>query len=110
MRMLAFSSELGCNDCEHVGSAAETIGEEQDLCVISRRERERAEVTDADGNARQGHRDDGLTNRHPRGFPCSTLQAVAKPPPGADVHNNPPVKRLSVPRVRVVPRWREAVK
>ena len=34
---------LGCtfigNDCEHVGSAAETIGEEEDVGVTSRRDR-----------------------------------------------------------------------
>ena len=60
-----------------------------------RRDRERAEVIDAGGTAgplRQGHRDDGPTDRQPRGFPYLTLQAVAKPPPGADVHTKPPVK------------------
>ena len=30
----------------------------------------------------------------PQGFPCLTLQAVTKPPPGADAHTNPPVKTL----------------
>ena len=42
----------------NVGSAAETIGEGQDVSVTSRRDREGAEVIDADGNAgpfRQGH-------------------------------------------------------
>ena len=50
---------------------------------------------DADRNTgpfKQRHRDDGPTDRRPRGFPCLTLQSVAKPPPGADVHTNPPVK------------------
>ena len=54
-----------------------------------------AEVIDDDGNAgpfRQGHRDDGPTDRQPRVFSCLTLQAAAKPPLGADVHTNPLVK------------------
>ena len=52
MRMLAvLSCELGGCDCEHVGSAAETIGEKQDVGVTSRHDRERAEVIDAIGNA-----------------------------------------------------------
>ena len=107
---LALSCELGCGDCECVGSASETIGEEQDVGFTSRHDREGAEVVDADGNAgpfRQGHRNDGPADRQPRGFPRLTLQAVAKPPPGADVHNNPPVK-TSIRRVRVGPRLQEA--
>ena len=47
----ALSCELGYSDCEHVGSAAETIGEKQDVGVTSRHDRERAEVIDAIGNA-----------------------------------------------------------
>ena len=92
---LALSCELGCGDCECVGSASETIGEEQDVGFTSRHDREGAEVVDADGNAgpfRQGHRNDGPTDRQPRGFQCLTLQAVVKPPPCADVHTNPPVR------------------
>ena len=91
----ALGCKFGGNDRVHIGSAAETIGEEQDVGVALRRDREGAEVKDADGNAGsygQGHRDDGLPDRQPRGFPCLTLQAVARPPPGADAHTNPPVK------------------
>ena len=91
----ALRCELGCSDCEHVGSATETIGEEQGVGVTSRCDREGGEIIDADCNAGpfgQGHRDDGPTDRQPRGFPSLTAQAVAKPPPGADVHTNPPVK------------------
>ena len=50
---------------------------------------------DANCNARpfgQGHRDDRPPYRQPRGFPCLALEAVAKPPPGADAHTNQPVK------------------
>ena len=93
----ALSCELGCRDCERVGSATETIGKDQDVGVTSRRDREGAEVIGADGNAgpfRQGHRDDGPTGRQPRSFPCLTLQAAVKPLPGAEVHTNPPVKML----------------
>ena len=67
----ALSCELGCCDNKHVGSAAETIGKEQDVGVTSRRDREGSEVIDADGNAgpfRQGHRDDGPMGRQPRSF------------------------------------------
>ena len=89
------SCKFGYSGCEHVGWAAVTIGEEQDVGVTSRRDREGPEAIDAEGNTgpfRQGHRDDGPTDRQPRGFPCLVLQVGAKPPPGADVHTNPPVK------------------
>ena len=36
---------------EHVGSAAETVGQEKDVGVTSRRHPEGGEVIDADGNA-----------------------------------------------------------
>ena len=91
----AFSCKLGSSDCKHVSSAAETTDEEQDVGVTSRRDREGVKVIDADGNAapfKQGTRDDGPTDRQPRGFPCLTLQSVAKPPPGTGVHNNAPAK------------------
>ena len=73
MTMLAVPSavNLGGSDPVHVGSAAETLGEEQDIAASSGRDREGAEVIDADGNAgsfRQGHRDDGPTDRRPRVF------------------------------------------
>ena len=44
------------------------------------------------GPFRQAQRDDGPPDRQPRGFPCLVFQAVARPPPGADAHTNPPVK------------------
>ena len=47
----ALSCKFGCSEYGHVGSAAETIGEEQGVGVSSRRDREGAEVIDADGNA-----------------------------------------------------------
>ena len=40
---------------------------------------------------RTGDRYDRPTDRHPRGFPCWTIQAVVKPPSGADAHTYPPV-------------------
>ena len=91
----ALGCKFGSSDRIHVGSAAETISEEQDVSVASRRDRKGAEVIDANGNARpfgQWHRDDGPPDRQPRGFPCLTLQALAKPLPDADAHTNPPVK------------------
>ena len=63
--------------------------------ITSGRHRERAEVVDADGYAGsfwQGQRDGGPPDRLPRRFACSTLQAVAQPPPGADAHANPSTK------------------
>ena len=54
-----------------------------------------AEVIGANGNARpfgQGNRDDGWSDRPPLRLPFLTLQAMAKPPPGADAYTNPPVK------------------
>ena len=91
----ALGCKFGGSDCVHVDSAAETIGEEQDVDVSPRRDRKGVEVIDANGNVRpfgQGHRDDGPSDRQPRGFSCLTLQAMTKPPPGADAHTNPPVK------------------
>ena len=46
----ALSWDLSCSDCEHVGSAAETIGEEQDVGASSRSDREGAGAIDGDGN------------------------------------------------------------
>ena len=69
--------------------------EEQDVGVTSRRDREGAEAIDADGNVGpfgQRRRGDGPTDRQPRGFPCLTLQAVAKAPPDAGAHTYLPVK------------------
>ena len=47
----ALSCELGCSDCDLVGSAAETIIGDKNVSVTSRGDREGAEVIDADGNA-----------------------------------------------------------
>ena len=71
------------------------IGEGKGVGVTSRRDRAVADVIDADGIAgpfRQGHRYDELMDCQLRRFPCVTLLAVAKPPPGAGVHKIPPVK------------------
>ena len=55
----ALGCKLGSCDRVHVGSAAETINEKQDVGVPSGRDRKGAEVIDAKANARlfgQGHR------------------------------------------------------
>ena len=44
------SCKFGYSGCEHVGWAAVTIGEEQDVGVTSRRDREGPEAIDAEGN------------------------------------------------------------
>ena len=75
----ALNGELGCYDCEHARSAAETISEGQDVRVTSRRDSKRAGVVDSDGNAEsvwQGNRDDGPPDRQSQGFPRLALQAV----------------------------------
>ena len=108
----ALSCELGCNDCGRVGSAAETVSEEQYVGVTSRRYREEGGIIDVYNSAgpfRQGHRDDGPTDRQPRGFPLMTLQLVVKQIPGADVHTNPPAKRSSICGVCAVLRRKETV-
>ena len=43
----ALGCKFGGNDRVHIGSAAETIGEEQDVGVALRRDREGAEAIDA---------------------------------------------------------------
>ena len=88
----ALGCKFGGGDRVHVGSAAKMIGEEQDIGVTLRRDWEGAEVVDADEQCRALWADDGRPDRQPRGFPCLTLQAMAKPPPGAETHPNPPVK------------------
>lgn len=44
------------------------------------------------GPARRGHRDGGSADHEPRDFPCFSLQALAKPPSGANVDTSSPVK------------------
>ena len=48
----ALRGELGGSDGEHIGPTTETVGDQQDVRVASRRDRKRAEVVDADGDAR----------------------------------------------------------
>ena len=91
------SGELGGSDGEHIGPMTETVGDQQDVGVPSRRGRKRTEVVDTDGYARtfrERHGDDWPTDSQPRGFPRLALEAVAKPPPGANSHADPPVKPL----------------
>ena len=91
------SGKLSGSDGEHIGPTTETIGDQQDVAVASRRDRKRAEVVDTDGDARtfqERHGDDWPTESQPRGFPRLELQAVAKLPPGAYIHADPPVKPL----------------
>ena len=91
------SGKLSGSDGEHIDPTTETSGNEQDVAVASRRDRKRAEVVDTDGDTRtfrERHGDDWPTDSQPRGFPRLALQAVAKPPPGANIHADPPVKPL----------------
>ena len=93
----AVSGELGGSDGENIGPTTETVGDQQDVSVASRRDRRRAEVVDTDGCARtfrERHGDDWPKNIQSRGFPRLALQTVVKSPPGAHVHANPPVKSL----------------
>lgn len=48
---LALGGEVSRCDCEHVGSAAESTSEEQDVGVTSRRDQEWAEAVNAFGDA-----------------------------------------------------------
>ena len=48
----ALGCKFGGSDRVHIGSVAETIGEEQDVGVTSRRDWGGTEVIDADGNSR----------------------------------------------------------
>ena len=91
------SGKLSGSDGEHIGPTTETIGDQQDVGVASRRDRKRAEVVDTDGDTRtflERHGDDWPADSQPRGFPPLALQAVAEPPPGAKIHADTPVKPL----------------
>ena len=46
------SGELGGSDGEHIGPTTETVCDEEDVDVASRRDRKRVEVVDMDGDAR----------------------------------------------------------
>ena len=94
---LTLSGKLGGIDGEQIVPSTETIIDQQDVGVALRCDRKRAEVADTDGNARtfrEKHGDDWPTDRQPRGFPRLALQALAKLPPGANRHADPPVKPL----------------
>ena len=72
----ALSGELWGSDGEHIGPTTETVGDEQDAGVASRRDRKRAEVVDADGDARtflHRHEDDRPSDSQSWGFPCLAL-------------------------------------
>ena len=90
----AVSGELRGSDGEHIGPTTETLGDEQDVGVASRRDRKWAEVVDTDGDARtfrERHADDWPSDSQLWAFPRLSLQAS---PPGAYVHADPPVKPL----------------
>ena len=89
--------KLSGSDGEHIGPTIKTICDQQDVGVASRRDRKRAKVVDIDGDTRtfrERRGDDWPTDNQPRSFPRLALQAVAKPPPGANVHADPSVKPL----------------
>ena len=91
----ALNGELGGSDSEHIGPTTETVGDEQDVGFSSQHDRKRAEVVDTDDDAgtfRERHGYDWPSDSQSWGFPHFALQAVAKPPPGAYVHADPPVK------------------
>ena len=91
----ALSGKLYRSDGAHIGPTTKTVGDEQDVGVASRRDRKRSEVVDTDGDARtfrQRHGDDWPSDSQSWGFSCLPFQAVAKPPPGAYVHADPPIK------------------
>ena len=91
------SGKLSGSDGEHIGPTTETICDQQVVGVASRRDRKRAEVVNTDSDTRtfrERHGDDWPTDSQPRCFPRLALQTVAKPPPGADIHADPPIKPL----------------
>ena len=93
----ALNGELGGSNGKQIDPTTETVGDEQDVDVASRRDRKRAEVVDTDGDARtfrERHGDDWPSDRQPRGFPRLALQAMAKQPRGANIHADPPLKPL----------------
>ena len=64
---------------------------------VTRRVPKGNEVVNTDGDTwifRQRHCDDGPADSQPWGFPRLALQAVAKPPPGAHIDANSPMKTL----------------
>ena len=91
------SGKLSGSDGEHIGPTTETIGDQQDIGVASRRDRKRTEVVDTDGDTRafrERHGVDWPTDSQPRGVPRVALQAVARPPPCVSIHTDPPVTPL----------------
>ena len=48
----ALDGELGGSNGKQIDPTTETVGDEQDVDVASRRDRKRAEVVDTDGDAR----------------------------------------------------------
>ena len=95
-RMLAVPSAVNsvAVTANNIGPTTETVYDEQDVGVASRRDRKRVEVVYTDGDARtfrERHGDDWPTDSQSTAFPRLALEAVAKPPPGAHVHVDPPV-------------------
>ena len=93
----ALSGEVCGSDGKQIGPTTETVSDERDAGVASRRDQKRAKVVDNDGDARtvrERHRGDWPPESQWWGFPCLALQAVAKPPPGAYAHTDPPVEPL----------------
>ena len=89
--------ELTGSDGKHVDPTTEAIGEEQDVGVASWCDRKGAEIVNTAGDTwtfRQRHRDDGPEDSQPSGFSRLAFVAVAKPPPGAHIHANSPIKPI----------------
>ena len=65
-------NELCSGDGERIGPTTETVGDEQDVSVASRRDRKRAKTVNADGDAgtfRQRNGDDRRSDSQSWGFP-----------------------------------------
>ena len=65
------SGKLSGSDGEHVGLTTETIGDQQDVGIASRRDRKRAKIVDTDGDTRtfqERHGDDWPIGQSAAGF------------------------------------------
>ena len=93
----AFGREFGPRNGVNVRAPAETVGEKENVGILLGRDREGAEVVNADCNARagrQGQRKYGPRRCLSRRLPRLALEAMSKPPSREAVHADPPKTSL----------------
>jgi len=93
----ATRSEVCGGDSVHVGTSAEAVGEQKDVRIATRRNRQRSEVVHSHYHARatgQGQGQNRPSNSLTRSFPCLTGVASTNPGTHRSVETDPPVEAL----------------